>query len=425
VLRRPFDFTRVLLEEAGFGLAAPSNSEFHVLTYERETRPSGSCRRGTDIWCETYLMRGRFAPDAGWVGFNNALTYPNQLYLSVEQVSSATPAVALFAFLMFCGFLWMTTGQKLLIVLCAAFVFYQLFTVSLVHVFFTRYGLILGPFFGILSALAFVRLFPAIGRIRFQPAGRWMAVLALVLVYIAWSNGTVRRVFTGPLLAQIDLNLMEKYGVSDVDFAVYQALLERGGTAIYPEQYADHPHPLAHLGVVIHAFEQDRFLESRLRGWQLTRLPGYLRALGASHLLLSERQWSALTDDERDLFSDPAHYALAGEWGEGDDRQRLYEITGDARGSYPVYDPAGEVVIFEQPDEALDVYRLDANRNGIYIVRISRQEVLAGKLDYPGLDGWSATLEPMDDGGYLVVVRDAENVLVDRRFGFYVPQQGG
>ena len=55
ILRRPFEFTRVLLEEVGLGLAAPSNSEFHVLTYERQTRRMGNAAPGTQIWCETYL----------------------------------------------------------------------------------------------------------------------------------------------------------------------------------------------------------------------------------------------------------------------------------------------------------------------------------------------------------------------------------
>jgi hypothetical protein len=425
VLRRPFEFTRVLLEEVGLGLAAPSNSEFYVLTYERESRATGECRRGTRRWCETYLIRGRYPPDEKLVGLNNALTYPNQLYLSVEQFSSATPAVALFAFVMFCGFLWMTTGEKLLVVLCAAFVFYQLFTITVVHVFFTRYGLILGPFFAILSALALIRFFPALRRIRFQSLGRWTAVMALVLIYIAWSNGTMRRSFVGPLFAQLDLNALEKYGVSDTDFAVYQVLLERSGVAVYPEQYRDHPHPLAQFGVVTHAFDHDSFLASRLMGWQATRLPGYLRAMGASHLLLDDRQWAALTDAERDILNDPAHYMRVGEWGDGDDTQRLYEIIGDARGDYAVYDPAGEIAIFEQPDEALDVYRLDENRNGALVVRISRQEVIAGKMDYPGFDGWSVSLDKTDDNGYIVVVRNAEGELVDRGFGFYIPRQQG
>ena len=123
---------------------------------------------------------------------------------------------------------------------------------------------------------------------------------------------------------------------------------------------------------------------------------------------------------KRDILSDPVLYARVGEWGEGSDKQRLYEIVGDARGSYAVYDLAGAIVIFEQPDEALDVYRLDEDRNGIFIVRISRQEVLDGTMDYPGSEGWTVSLEPSDAGGYIAAVYDAEASLVDRRFVFYV-----
>ena len=64
--------------------------------------------------------------------FNRALTYPSQLYLAVEQISSRSPAVMLTAFIMLCAFSGDDT-RKTSGAVVQGFMFYQILTVSVAH----------------------------------------------------------------------------------------------------------------------------------------------------------------------------------------------------------------------------------------------------------------------------------------------------
>jgi hypothetical protein len=155
-LHRPFDFSRVLVKEAGIGLAYSMHDFFHRFAYEQGS-PRQFNRLCRDLYgpvCDQLPDYERSRLGSLLIAFNRVLTYPSQIYLAVEQISSRSPAVMLMAFIMLCGFLWVTTHEKLLVLWCAGFVFYQLLTVSVAHIFIPRYGIILHPFFIVLSVLA-------------------------------------------------------------------------------------------------------------------------------------------------------------------------------------------------------------------------------------------------------------------------------
>jgi hypothetical protein len=421
IRQRPFEFARTLIEEAGNGLAIASNSEFYTVSYlatapERYLR----CGRPYRTWCKDFPKADPPPERPILTDLNHALTYPNQIYLAVEQISSRSSVVMLFAFLMLSSFLWMSTNDKFIVVICVGFVFYQLLTVSVAHVFFPRYGVVLGSFFTVLSVMAIggaVRQF-RIGRLR--PTLLGLGLLALILIYLAWANGTLRRAVTAPVLGRIDINLLQKYGMTDLDFAVYRELLDRSTSAFSPAANPEFPGILWHYGTLYQPFDLLASGQSRVKGWEFTRLPGYLRDVGASYLLLDAQQWASLPPPDQAILNDPAHYRLIGEWHDADDSRRLFEIVGDARGTYPAHDQNG-VVIFEQPDRSLGVYRLDADRNGVFITHIDFAAVQSGALRFEGEGGWTVELQPSPTGGYKLQVHDATGEVVDDSFIVHLP----
>lgn len=167
-LRRPFDFSRVLVEEAGIGLAYSMHDFFYRFAYDQGS-PRQFDRLCRDLYgpvCDQLPDYERSALASPLIVFNRIMTYPSQIYLAVEQISSRSPAVMLMAFIMLCGFLWVTTREKLLVLWCAGFVFYQLLTVSVAHVFIPRYGIILHPFLIVLSVLAIGSLLQRLSQFR-------------------------------------------------------------------------------------------------------------------------------------------------------------------------------------------------------------------------------------------------------------------
>lgn len=167
-LRRPFDLSRVLIEEAGIGLAYPMHHLFHRFAYDQGA-PRQFDRLCRDLYgsvCDGLPDYESSPPGSPITILNKVLTYPSQIYLAVEQISSRSPIVILTSFIMLCGFLWVTTHEKLLVIWCTGFVFYQLLTVSIAHVFIPRYGIILPPFVIVLSVLAIGTVIQGLSRFR-------------------------------------------------------------------------------------------------------------------------------------------------------------------------------------------------------------------------------------------------------------------
>jgi hypothetical protein len=419
VRQKPFEFARTLLEEAGNGLAIASNSEFYSVTYLM-TPPDQylRCSRTYRAWCEDFPKDAPPPESPLLMTVNQALTYPSQIYLAIEQISSRSSAVMLFAFLMLSSFLWMAAVDKFIVVICVGFILYQLSTVSVAHVFFPRYGVVLGPFFTVLSVMAIGHAVHGFRIGRLRPTFLGVGLLAVILLYLVLANGTLRRAVTAPLLARIDINLLQKYGMTDLDFEVYQELLDRSASAFSPAANPESPQILWHYGKLYQPFDLLNFGQSRVKGWEFTRLPGYLRDVGASYLVLDAEQWASLPPPDQEIMTDPTHYRLVGEWHDSQDSRRLFEIAGDARGTYPVHDQNG-VVVFEQPDRSLDVYRLDENRNGIFVTHIDLGAVASGTLNFEGEEGWGVDLQLSPTGGYKLSVRNANGEIADDSFTVY------
>ncbi len=419
VLRRPFAFARVLILEAGTGLKVAIPVMFALHGTEDGLSNPGVCETVyTD--CNRFTAQPVPGLAAVLTTLNNATTYPGQLYLAVDQVSSASDVVILSAFLMLSGTLWMLTRHKLMVLVGVGFVLYQLLAVSAAHVFIPRYGLILAPFLAVLSVLGAGTALAGIRRVRLRGTPVIVGLILVSVLYVGFANTTLRRMIAAPTAARAGINLIEKYGIGALDFSVYQALQAEGAAALYPEAQNWRYHPLSSLQAVYHPFELDAAAQDRFAGWRFTRLPGYLRDVGASHLLLDGQQWSALPPEDQAVLMNQAHYRLVGEWTAEGDSRRLFAVVGDARGVFPAYDRNG-IVVFEQPDRSLDVYRLDANRNGVFIVRIDPTLLAQGQLDYSGEAGWSARLEPRTEKRYRMIVLDANQEPVDRGFVLRLP----
>ena len=174
-----------------------------------------------------------------------------------------------------------------------------------------------------------------------------MGLLALILIYLMWANGTLRRTVTAPILARMDINLLQKYGMTQLDFVVYQALLDRSSNAFSPEAQPTHAQVLWHYGKIYHPFDLLASGQLRAKGWEFTRLPGYLRDVGASFLLLDAAQWASFAarsgDPERSrpLPSD-------GEWHDDPRLATLFESLGMRVAPTPYMTRMDRC--FEQPD---------------------------------------------------------------------------
>jgi hypothetical protein len=139
-------------------------------------------------------------------------------------------------------------------------------------------------------------------------------------------------------------------------------------------------------------------------------------------LLIDETIWASLPPFDQDTLQNPEHYRLLDEWRADARWQRLYEVVGDARGTYQPYS-TDRFAIFIQPNDALHVYQLDENRNGTFALAIDPQQILNGQRDFrDDVTGWSAVLrERFGVREYTLEVYDEAGALVDDGYILRVP----
>jgi hypothetical protein len=258
-------------------------------------------------------------------------------------------------------------------------------------------------------------------------ANLWMLILAVfALVYVTFANPSLRQRFTMPLSASLGVNLLEKYGVDTLDFAAYQALRARGAVALYP---APDVYPasrynsgLSSLPNVFAASALSAGQRQHLEGWYQTGLPGYLHDVGVGYLLFDEQQWARLSDSVRAALDDPTHYQLVGEWTEGQSLRRVYHVVGDARGVYEKY-TGGGASLFGQPDNTLHLYRINADNQGTFEMRIDPQQIRDGQREFVGDSGWAVRLipHPTEAGAYTFAVYNESGALVDDDYVLRLP----
>jgi hypothetical protein len=399
ILSRPFDYARVLLVELGKGLTFDETEAIQINT--SDTLEFICSRWYDEAFCSETASYQRDVQTADSLrALTAALDVPSRLHHAAKWISSPTDAVHLAAFVMLCGFVLIAGRQQLLVVLAVGFIGYQMLVSAAVHVLLARYIDVLSPFFIVLSVMA-------VGTLSEQARGfrprLWMLLAALtVITYALFANASLRHHAGAPLSARLGVNLLQKYGFDDADFALYQALQPVGGRALFPG--GGERETLFGYGLVLQSYDLYGADRTRLEGWRYTRLPGYIRQLGLDYLMLDEDEWAALPPADRDILNDPQHYRLVTEWRDGERLRLLYAVVGDARGVFPVA-VGDNVNVFEQSDGALHVYRLDADRNGIFVARIEPGS--SGLETQAGEGGWSLTFTPRDDGRTRVTVLDA------------------
>jgi hypothetical protein len=402
ILNRPFDYARVLLVEMGKGMAFGATDA--VLINVRDSLDVVCSRWYDETFCSGAASYQRDQQTADTLrDVTRTLDVPTRLHQSAAWISSATDAVYLAAFVMLCGFVLIAGRQQLLVVLIVGFIGYQILVSAAVHVLLARYIDIFSPFFIVLSVMAAGTLFEQLRG--FRPRLWMLLVIVPLIVYVLYANPTLRHRVGAPLSAHLGINVLQKYGVDDASFALYRALEPAGGRAYFPG--IGRREMLFDFGRVVQPFDLYGADQTRLTGWFYTRLPGYIRQLGLDYLMLDEVEWAALPPADREILNDPQHYRLVTEWRDGERLRLLYAVVGDARGVFPVA-VVGDVTVFEQPDGALHVYRLDADRSGIFVARI--EPGITGLEPLAGEGGWSLTFTPKADGSTHLTVLDPEGV---------------
>jgi|GEM_PF-2883424 len=423
IVHNPWDFGRVLIEELGIGLKQEAGREFQTKNNQliQQNDNTQVCHRQI-AWCKDFRQI-EYTENPFLLNLNRLLTIPNQVYLVVQGISSNTSAVMLFAFLMLIGFLWIKNPEKFIVGSLSVFIIYQLTTVSTVHNFIPRYGIILGPFSSIISAITLWHLGQRIRKLfekGIQLKRVHIGLIVLCTIYGIWANPYLRLSMVMPLSARIQVNLIAKYGVINaIDFQTYIVLKQHGGIAFSPSFLKEDANQLSITGLITNVFGLTPYQLYRLRGWEATRLPSYIRDMGFTSLLLDERQWANLSEDAKAVLSNPAHYQLLGAWEADGDSRRLYALVGTERASYTIYEGTA-FVVFEQSDLALDVYRLDENRNGMFIARIPPQTVLSTAV-YESEIGWKIHFEPQDPRTYRMVITNEDGMVIDEPFTIVLP----
>ncbi|HRL13133.1 MAG TPA: hypothetical protein PKX07_14715, partial [Aggregatilineales bacterium] len=231
ILSRPFDYARVLLVEMGKGVAFDATT---AVTSNVVSSRDVICTQWYDaVFCGTTASYEGDPQTANTLSaVTTALGVPTRLHQSASWISSATDAVYLAAFVMMCGFALIAGRQQLIVVLLVGFIGYQILVSAAVHVLLARYIDVLSPFFIVLSVMAVGTLFEQIRG--FRPR-LWMLLVALpMILYVSYANPTLRHRVGAPLSAHLGINLLQKFGVDDADFALYRVLEPAGGRAYFP-----------------------------------------------------------------------------------------------------------------------------------------------------------------------------------------------
>jgi len=425
VKHRTFDFARLFLREWGEMLALQMSSEFDW--YRSTAVLAQSQSYYSDLFTGEMRTVHPIPTLEGPLQTLDALTvYPLQPYFLIANISSRSDVVMLAAFAMMSGAAWMFARYRGLILLAVGFIVYQLATTTVIHYALLRYAQILPPFIAMITVLAAGALANSLRRVRLR-ANLWMLLIAVfALVYVTFANPSLRQRFTMPLSASLGVNLLEKYGVDTLDFAAYQALRARGAVALYP---APDVYPasrynsgLSSLPNVFAASALSAGQRQHLEGWHQTGLPGYLHDVGVGYLLFDEQQWARLSDSVRAALDDPTHYQLVGEWTEGQSLRRVYHVVGDARGVYEKY-TGGGASLFGQPDNTLHLYRINADNQGVFEMRIDPQQIRDGQREFVGDSGWTVRLipHPTEAGAYTFAVYNEAGALVDDDYVLRLP----
>lgn len=404
VLAHPLKYARILIEELGIGFAASLEDEYMRARFVKVDADALGATCGTEYdWC--YRREAIQSPVLDVVVYltAHATFYFKQLYGIVDVFTSPSNAISLFAFLMMCGFLFVYSRERWMVAGLLGLILYQMASVLVVHIFLIRYGFSLMPLLAILSALALGSLIRWIMRSvrQLRPAMPPLWVIPMVLyalVYYSWGNYALRESIHPAFYAQTGVNLIRKHGFSDIDLEIYNVLHAADARALYVEKFQ--PSALENLQVA-RRLNQINYEQQRYRAWYLTGYPGYLRDISVTHILLDDAAWQGMNEAFRETLLDAAHYRLMGEWQDETRHIRLFEVTGS---DYQAYAAAssGDIVAFESPTGAYDIYQLDSAGSGVYVVHLAREAIRAETAEFAGELGFIAQTSLLSDGAVFV-----------------------
>ncbi len=387
-LARPFDFARSLIQEMGTFLAYPIHEKTDDVTLTELKRV---CLTRYYNWCENVDTR---STDATYLRISQTMAY--QLYTLTDHISTHTEAVILAAWTMMAGFVLVTTRGRLrfMALLAAGFVLFHLGSTALVHVFLPRYTVVLSPFHILLSALAVHQIVMILWYHRRVS----LPIIGVALVYLALNRPDLTAPITARLLPD---NLYRKQAIYDVDHALYRDW--HGAAILSPHNSIEHDNALLRIGLAQPPRDLDERSQHLVMRWIFNRMPGYIRDTGMDYLLFDEAMWGELSPADRDTIT--AEYALADERG----GWRLYQVIGDGYGVTPLYN-SDTMIVFEQPDFSLHVYRLDANGDGWFVVSLDPDNFAP---TYQSEDGWTVNVTAAEDRYRIVLINPAGETVDD------------